>query len=183
MDMGNVSLIVMEQGGAWPRRVAESEDVVVVHDDSKVLLQRTLQKVESLRRRGQHLRIAVLACNAATDRMSVARRAEVANELLRAVAAVGFGRLLLSTAHDASARLRRELRALANALSRTFAGTAAAVTVRFGDLDSAHGAASPSSERTRAVGGVRAKSPGRDRMRGLGSRVAQAPARDARTEP
>jgi hypothetical protein len=183
MEMGNVSLIVMEQGGAWPHRVAESEDVVVVHDDSEALLQRTLQKVESLRRRGQHLWVAVLACNAATDRMSVARRAEVANELLRAVAAVGFGRLLLSTAHDASARLRRELLTLADALSQTFAGTAAAVTVRFGDFDFALVAASPSSGRARAVRGVRAKSAGRDRPRGPHSPVAQAPTPDARTEP
>ena len=138
MDMGHVLLIVMERGGAWPGRVAESEDVVVVHDDREVLLQRTLQKLETLRRRGQRLRIAVLACSAATDPMSVARRAVVANELLRAVAAVGFGRLLLSSADDASVRLRRELVALADALSQTFAGTAAAVTVRFGDRDSAH---------------------------------------------
>jgi hypothetical protein len=43
MDMGHVLLIVMERGGAWPGRVAESEDVVVVHDDREVLLQRTLQ--------------------------------------------------------------------------------------------------------------------------------------------
>ena len=132
--MGNVSLIVMEQGGAWPGRVGDSENLVAVHDGRDVLLQRTLQKLESLRRRGQHLRIAVLACNAETDGASVARRAELAHELLRAVAAVGFGRLFLSTANNASVRLRREVLALADTLSQTFAGTAATVTVRFGDL-------------------------------------------------
>ena len=137
--MGSVSLIVMEQGGAWPGRVGDSENLVAVHDGRDVLLQRTLQKLESLRRRGQHLRIAVLACNAETDGASVARRAELAHELLRAVAAVGFGRLLLSTANGVSLQLRHELLALANALtsSRTLAGTAATVTVRFGDFESA----------------------------------------------
>jgi hypothetical protein len=140
MDMGNVSLIVMEQGGAWPGRVVESEDVVAVHDDKEVLLQRTLQKVESFRRRGQHLRLAVLACNSETNHhASIAHRAELADELLRAVAAVGFGRLLLSTASTASVRLRCELLSLADALSQTFAGTAATVTVRFGDVDSGPG--------------------------------------------
>ena len=137
--MGSVSLIVMEQGGAWPGRVGDSENVVAVHDDKEALLQRTLQKLESLRRRGQQLRTAVLACNAETDIASAARRAEVAHELLRAVASVGFGRLLLSTANGASLQLRHELLALANALtsSRTLAGTAATVTVRFGDFESA----------------------------------------------
>ncbi len=134
--MANVALIVMERGGSWPGRVAESEKVIAVHEDKEVLLQRTLQKVESLRRRGQHLRVAVLACNTETDHASLARRAKVANELLRAVAAGGFGRLFLSTANNASVRLRREVLALADALGQTFAGTAATVTVRFGGVDS-----------------------------------------------
>jgi len=134
--MNNVSLIVMEQGGAWPGRVGDSENVVAVHDDKEALLQRTLQKLESLRRRGQQLRTAVLACNAETDIASAARRAEVAHELLRAVASVGFGRLLLSTANGASLQLRHELLALASALGQTFAGTAVTVTVRFGDYES-----------------------------------------------
>jgi hypothetical protein len=139
--MGHVSLIVMEQGGAWPGRVGDSENVVVAHDDKETLLARTLQKLESFRRRGQHLRIAVLACNAETDRAPAARRAELAHELLRAVAAVRFGRLLLSTANGASLQLRHELIELANTLTQRFAGTAATVTVRFGDIDSARGPA------------------------------------------
>ena len=36
--MNNVSLIVMEQGGAWPGRVGDSENVVAVHDDKEALL-------------------------------------------------------------------------------------------------------------------------------------------------
>jgi hypothetical protein len=137
--MGNVSLIVMEHGGAWPGRVWECEDVVAVHDDRSVLLERTLLKLDLLRRRGQHLRIAVLACNAETDRESVARRAEVAHELLREVSSVGFGRLLLSTGNGASMPLRREVLSLASALRRTSPGMAATVNIRFGDLDSASG--------------------------------------------
>jgi hypothetical protein len=155
--MANVSLIVMEQGSAWPGRVAESENVVTVHDDKEVLLQRTLQKVESLRRRGQHLRVAVLACNTDADHASVARRAVVANALLRAVAAVGFGRLFLSTAGGASVRLRREILALADALSQTFAGTAATVTVRFGDADFAYATSLPSAP-ARVVGRIQGPS-------------------------
>jgi hypothetical protein len=131
--MGNVSLIVMEQGGAWPGRVGDCHDVVAVHDDRSVLLERTRLKLDWLRRRGQHLRVAVLACNAETDRESVARRAEVARELLREVSSVGFGRLLLSTAKGASIPLRHEVLSLATAL--TSAGMPATVNVRFGDLD------------------------------------------------
>jgi hypothetical protein len=151
--MSSVSLIVMEQGGAWPGHVGDSENVVAVHDDGEALLQRTVQKLEALRRRGQRLRIAVLACNAETDRASIGRRAEVAHELLRAVAAAGFGRLLLSTPNGASVRLRRELLALGDELRRTFAGTAVTVTVRFGDLDSTRppAASSQRAARTRSA--------------------------------
>lgn len=163
--MGHVSLIVMEQGGAWPGRVGDSENVVAAHGDKETLLPRTLQKLESLRRRGQHLRIAVLACNAETDGASVARRAEVARELLRAVAAVGFGRLLLSTANGASLQLRHELLGLANALRQTLAGPAATVTVRFGDLESARepariAPAAKAEPRTAGVAGPRYQATG-----------------------
>jgi hypothetical protein len=137
--MGNVSLIVMEQGSAWPGRVGDCEDVVAVHDDKSVLLDRTRLKLDVLRRRGQQLRVAVLACNAETDHESVARRAEVAHELLRQVSSAGFGRLLLSTGKGPSMPLRLEVLSLANALRGTPAGMAVTVNVRFGDLDGAWG--------------------------------------------
>jgi hypothetical protein len=141
VEMGSVSLIVMEHGAAWPGRVGDHENLVAVRDDGEVLLQRTLEKLESLQRRGQHLRIAALACNAETDGAPVAHRARLAHELLRAVAAVGFGRLLMTTPNGASMPLRRELLTLANALRETFASTATTVAVRFGDHDSVYGPA------------------------------------------
>jgi hypothetical protein len=141
IEMGSVSLIVMEQGGAWPGRVGDNESLVAVRDDGEVLLHRTLQKLESLRRRGQHLRLAVLACNAETDCHSVGHRSRLAHELLRAVTAVGVGRLLMTTPNGASMPPRRELLILANALREAFAGTAATVAVRFGDHDSVREAA------------------------------------------
>jgi hypothetical protein len=140
--MGTVSLIVMEHGSAWPGRVGDCEDVVAVHDDKSVLLDRTRLKLDVLRRRGQHLRVAVLACNAETDRESLTRRAEVAHELLREVSSVGFGRLLLSTGQRPSMPLRLGVLSLAHALRRTPAGMAATVNIRFGDIDGPWGGVS-----------------------------------------
>jgi hypothetical protein len=137
VEVGSVSLIVMEHGAAWPGRVGQNESLVAVYDEREVLLPRTLQKLESLRRKRQHLRVAVLACNAETESASVARRAAVAHLLLGAVAGGGFGRLLLSTGNGASLPLRRELVNLANGLRQALPGPAVGVNVRFGDHDSA----------------------------------------------
>src|SRR5580700_9481361 len=123
--MGVVSLIVMEPGSAWPGHVGDSENVVAVGEHDEALLKRIRERLDSLRRRGEHVRVAVLACNEATDVTAVARRAELAHELLAAVAAVGFGRLVLSAAERASLDLRRELLSLAGALSYVGRGTAA----------------------------------------------------------
>jgi|HubBroStandDraft_1064217.scaffolds.fasta_scaffold188942_2 hypothetical protein len=129
--MGVVSLIVMEPGSAWPGHVGDSENVVAVGEQEEGLLHRIRQKLDSLRRRGEQVRVAVLACNEATDVASAARRAELAHELLSVVAAVGFGRLILSAAERASMPLRHELLSLAGALSHTRRGTATVVSVRF----------------------------------------------------
>jgi hypothetical protein len=136
VEMGSVSLIVMEHGAAWPGRVGQNESLVAVHDEREVLLPRTRLKLESLRRKRQHLRVAVLACNAETDNASVVRRAAVAHELLGALAGGGFGRLLISTGNGASLPLRRELLNLVNGLGQAVPGTSVAVNVRFGDRDS-----------------------------------------------
>jgi hypothetical protein len=130
--MDKASLIVMEPGSQWPGHVRDCENVVAVGCDQEELLQRTRQGLDSLRRRDHYLRVAVLACNAATDVVSAARRAEVAHELWAAVAAVGFGRLLLSATDRASMQLRHELLSLADALSQTLRGSSARVSVRFG---------------------------------------------------
>jgi hypothetical protein len=129
--MGVVSLIVMEPGSAWPGHVGDSENVVALGEHDEALLERIRLRLDSLRRHGEHVRVAVLACNEATDVVSVARRSELAQELLTAVAAGGFGRLVLSAAERASAELRRELLSLAGTLSYTGRGRAPTVSVRF----------------------------------------------------
>ena len=127
--MGMVSLIVMEPGSEWPGHVRDSENVVAVGHPEEALLQRTRQRLDSLHRHGDHVRVAVLACNGATDLASVASRTEVAQELLNAVAAASFGRLVLSAAERASIQLRGQLLSLAAALGHKLRGTS--VKVRF----------------------------------------------------
>jgi hypothetical protein len=129
--MGLVSLIVMEPGSAWPGHVGGSENVVALGEHDEALLERIRLRLDALRRHGEHVRVAVLACNEATDIVSVARRSELAHELLTAVAAGGFGRLVLSAAERAPAELRRELLSLAGTLSQAGRGRAPTVSVRF----------------------------------------------------
>jgi glutamate racemase len=130
--MSVVSLIVMEPGSAWPGHVGDSENVVAVGEPGDGMLRRIRSLLDSLRRRGEHVKVAVLACNEATDLVSAVRRAELAHELLAAVAAVGFGRLVLSAEKCASVQVRRELMTLAGALTCTRGRGAATVSVRFG---------------------------------------------------
>jgi hypothetical protein len=132
--MAMISLVVMEQGSQWPGQVRDSGDVVAVGSGQDGLLQRTRQELDLLRRRGQQVRIAVLACNGVADVGSVAHRAELVDELLTAVSAVAFGRLVLSTADGASMHLRRELLLLAGALSQRLRGTSTTVSVKFGGV-------------------------------------------------
>lgn len=129
--MGVVSLIVMEPGSRWPGHVRDSENIVAASHVGEGLLQRTQRTLEGLLQRGQHVRVAVLACSDATDAVTLACRAQLARELLAAVAATGYGRLVLSSAEHASMSLRRELLTLAGALSQTVLGTS--VRVRFED--------------------------------------------------
>jgi hypothetical protein len=129
--MSLVSLIVMEPGSAWPGHVGDSENVVAVGEREEGLVPRIRRMLDAIRKRGEQVRVAVLACNEATDAASAARRAELARELLAAVAAVGFGRLVLSAADRASMDIRRELLTLAGALSQTPVGVAATISVRF----------------------------------------------------
>ena len=133
--MGVVSLIVMEPGSEWPGHVRDSENVVATSYRDEGLLLRTRRTLEALRQRGQNVRVAVLACSRATDVASVTGRARLAQELLAAVAAAGFGRLVLSSAEGASVPLRRELLTLAGALSQSVVGVS--VRVKFNDAPSA----------------------------------------------
>ena len=128
--MTMVSLIVMEPGSEWPGQVGDSENIVEIGESDDAMLQRIRGRLASLRLRGARLRVAVVACNQATDSASAARRAQLAGELLAAVADDSFGRLILSASELASAELRLELVSLAGALSHTGRGRAS-VLVKF----------------------------------------------------
>jgi hypothetical protein len=130
--MALVTLIVMEPGSEWPGQVGDVGDIMAIGNDEEGLGQRTQHRLALLEERGRRVRVAVLACNEATDPASVARRAEVAEALLTVVASVGSGRLVLSGPNRASARQRREILCLAGDLSQRVRGKPATVLVRFG---------------------------------------------------
>jgi hypothetical protein len=133
--MAPVTLIVMEAGSAWPGHVGDFESVVAVGGAGHGLLKKTLEKLDSLRRGGQRVRVAVLACNDTADRESTSRRVEIAHELLSSVVAVSFGRLVLSCRDGISVQQRRDLVSLAGALVERVRGRTATVSVKFGGRD------------------------------------------------
>jgi hypothetical protein len=132
VNMSIVSLIVMEPGSHWPGHVGDTENVVAAACGEQGLLQRAEHMVEVLRGRHQAIRVAVLACNDATDVASAGRRAEIARVLLRAVAPVTFGRLVVCAPDRAPVQLRHQLLSLADALIHELEGTSATVALRFG---------------------------------------------------
>ncbi len=127
-----VTLIVMEPGSEWPGHVGDSETTVVVGGDDEGLLERARQRLDSIRKAGQRVRLALLTCNGTRDTRSVARRSEVAQELFAAVAEAGFGRLVMTTSKQATMGQRCELLALAGDLSHGPRCTTTTVSVRFG---------------------------------------------------
>lgn len=133
--MGVVALIVMEPGSDWPGHVGNSDNVVAAGAGDEPLLPRTRFLAEALRQRCENLRVAVLACNGATDARSADRRADVARELMRAVAPVTLGRLVLSTGSGATAALREQLLALADTLRHEMPASKVTVSLRFGGSD------------------------------------------------
>jgi hypothetical protein len=148
--MGMVSLVVMEPGSHWPDHVWNSESIVALGSGQDGLLSRTRRELDSLRRRGQQVRIAVLACNGAADLESMAGRAELMDDLLTAVSGVAFGRLVLTAVDGASMQLRRELLFVVEALSPRLRGTSTTVSVRFGARGGApHATASGHEPRSR----------------------------------
>ncbi len=128
--MATDTIVVIEPGSDWPSQIGASENLVVRYDEQG-LLRSTRRRLDSLHRQGHRVRVAVLACNGATDHGSVARRTEVAHELLGTVASMPSGLLVLSCAAHVSADARRKLFSLAGALSCKLDGTPATVSVRF----------------------------------------------------
>ncbi len=127
-----VTLIVMEPGSEWPGHVGDSENVVAIGHDEQTLSQRTKERLDAIRARGQMVREAMLACSDRTDEETVAERAAVAHELLGAVTG-SPGRLVLTTRAGASARERRGLLSLAGTLTQKIRETRTSVSVRFGE--------------------------------------------------
>jgi hypothetical protein len=130
--MAMVSLVVMEPGSRWPGDTWNPGNVVAIGPAPDGLVRRTRQELDSLRRHGQRVGVAVLACNGASDLASTVRRAELVDELLTAVAAVASGHLVLAAADDVSTQLRREMLSLAEASSQKLRGRSITVSVKFG---------------------------------------------------
>ena len=129
--MTTVSLIVMEPGSDWPGHVGDCPNLVAFSQDGEKLLQRTQEKLDTLRRSRQDVRVAVLACNGETDGDAARYRTEVARTLLTAVTGATLGRLVLSASGRASLRLRHELFSLTGILSEQLRGTTATVSLKF----------------------------------------------------
>ncbi|HEY8088274.1 MAG TPA: hypothetical protein VIF09_10525 [Polyangiaceae bacterium] len=157
--MGVVSLIVMEPGSEWPGHVGDTENIVAAGCGRAALLQRTRHMVDAMRARGQFARVAVLACGEQADLESARCRAEIAGELLQAIAPVPFGRLFLCTGDRPSLRLRHELLSLAGALCHELRGRTSAVAVRFGSSSDR----SRDTEHSARIGAFTAVTPSLDR--------------------
>jgi hypothetical protein len=131
IDMPMVSLIVMEPGSEWPGHVGDHSNLVAFSQKGEKMLQRTQERLDTLRRGQQSVRVAVLACNEEAEGSAGGCRAKIARTLLAAVKDTTFGRLVLSAKGGASHRLRQELLALAGTLSDELRGTTATVSLRF----------------------------------------------------
>ena len=131
-------LVVMELGSEWPAHIDDLTSVVGLGPDGADVLQRTQAKLSALGRAGQGVRVAVLACNAATDAAAVVHRATLARALLCAVSHGVHGRLILSARDEASPVLRRALLSLAGQLADVLHGTTASVQLWFTEPSRGH---------------------------------------------
>jgi hypothetical protein len=134
--MLTTTMVVMEPGSDWPGQIGDSMNVVAGHKGDD-LLRRAQEKLGALWRNETRVRVAVLACNSATDRGAAVRRAQVAHTLLDAVSHSSFGRLILGASERASHPLRQELLALAHALTVGLGGSTPRVSLLCGDRSAA----------------------------------------------
>ena len=131
--MMTTAMVVMEAGSDWPGQIGESMEVVAFSHEGEDLLRRTQAKLGALHLSKKRVRVAVLACNSATDFVGTAagRRAELARTLLGAVTSSPCGRLILGASERAPEQFRRELLALAGTLAEELRGSTATVSVLF----------------------------------------------------
>jgi hypothetical protein len=129
----SIALVVMEPGSAWPGHVGDEETLVVLRSDRDMVAS-ARERLATLERARQHVRVAVLACNGAIDHASGIRRAGVAGDLLAAVSRVQSGRLVLTAPPaPASRHLCQHLLWLVGTLTDRLRGTSATVTLRLTD--------------------------------------------------
>ncbi|HEY3822328.1 MAG TPA: hypothetical protein VGL81_34420 [Polyangiaceae bacterium] len=131
--MSTTAMIVMEPGSEWPGQIGDFTNLVAFTHGREELLRRTQEKLGVLRRSKQTVRVAVLACNVATDDVHAGMRAQLAHSLLDAVARTTCGRLILSAGARAPRELLKELLALAESLAQEVRGTSATVSLRVGE--------------------------------------------------
>lgn len=129
--MEMTAIVVMEPGSDWPGQIGDSMNVVASCDGGDDLFQRMQEKIGILHSSKKAVRVAVLACNTATDHAAVDRRARLARGLLGAVTFCTHGRLILESSGRAPDLLRRELFALAGDLAERVRGTTVTVSLRF----------------------------------------------------
>jgi glutamate racemase len=129
--MTTTAMIVMEPGSEWPGQIGDTTNLVAFGHGCDDLLRRTVDRLGVLRRSKQVVRVAVLACNAATGNAAAVGRAQLARALLGAVASTNSGRLVLSASGRTSQQLLQELFALAETLADELRGTSATVSLRF----------------------------------------------------
>ena len=132
--MARVALVVMEPGSEWPGHVGETETLVALRSLDGTLLHSTQARLAALKRAHDDVRVAVLACNEATDDLAAGERACVAGELLTSVVGGRRGRLVLTAPTTRmSPVLRQHLLALAGVLSDRLRGTSATLTLKLTD--------------------------------------------------
>ena len=131
--MTTTAMIVMERGGDWPGQIGDATNVVAFGQGCDDLLQSTREKLGTLHRGHQSVRVAVLACGSAEGAVAAGRRAQLARLLLAAVASTTCGRLILSASGCASPQLREEMFSLAGTLTEELGGTTATVSLRFAE--------------------------------------------------
>jgi hypothetical protein len=131
--MSTTAMIVMEPGSEWPGQVGDFTNLVAFTHGCEELLRRTQEKLGLLQRHKQSVRVAVLACNVATDDVHSGLRAQLARSLLGAVARTTCGRLILSAGAAAPRELLKELLALTESLAQEVRGTSATVSLRVGE--------------------------------------------------
>ena len=132
------SIVVMEAGAQWPRWFhgldQQGANSVVQRqteeEDPEGFATRVVQRIKEASSRGL-VRLTVLACSESTTAAVLASRYRIASALIRSMARIGSGQLVLVAEADIDDELRHELLALAGALCDDLHGTRLNVRVLF----------------------------------------------------